>query len=247
MTKMLIVDDEPMARLRIRKLAEKCADIVAIEEACDGVDALAKISMFAPDVVYLDIDMPEMTGFEVLENLETVPFAVVFQTAYSQFAIKAFEVNACDYLLKPFSDERWNDSFERAKRNVTSRGAQLEGLKDHLHQNGLFLNRFLIRSGARNHLLKAEEVTHFSSEEHMTYVHTSERSYGYDQSLSFLEQKLDPKTFLRVHRNAIINLNFLKTFTSGADGVAVLQNGTEVNVSREKRRRLREVLGSSEE
>jgi two-component system LytT family response regulator len=146
MTKILIVDDEPMARLRIRKLAEGRSDVTAIEEAGDGVEALAKMAEFLPDVVFLDIEMPEMTGFEVLENLEVVPFVVVFQTAYQQFAIKAFEVNACDYLLKPFTDERWAESLERARRSMGARANQIEGLREHLHQQGMFLNRLLIRS-----------------------------------------------------------------------------------------------------
>jgi DNA-binding LytR/AlgR family response regulator len=242
MTKLLIVDDEPMARLRIRKLAEGRSDVSAIDEAVDGVEALAKIAEFGPDVVFLDIEMPEMTGFEVLENLDVVPFAIVFQTAYQQFAIKAFEVNACDYLLKPFTDERWAEALERAKRTVGVRSGQIEALKEHLHQQGMFLNRLLIRCGTRNHVVKAEEVTHFTSEGHMTFVHTSDRSYSYDQSLTFLEQKLDPKRFFRIHRNAIVSFDSMKTLNSGSEGTLVLKNGVELQVSREKRRKLLEII-----
>ena len=281
MTKILIVDDESMARLRIRKLAERRADVTAIAEAVDGVDALAKITEFQPDIIFLDIEMPEMTGFEVLENLETIPFAIVFQTAYHQFAIKAFEVNAVDYLLKPFSDQRWNESLERAQKLVSARQAQevpaqhdaaqrdaaqhdaaqhdadkgqrtlaphgvqatqMHALKEHLHKHGMFLNRIFVRCGNRQHILKTGEITHFTSEDHITFVHTSDRSFAYDLSLTPLEQKLNPEHFFRIHRSAIVNLDFVKTLTSGNDSMVVLRNNVELAVSREKKRRLREIL-----
>lgn len=242
MIRILIVDDEPMARMRIRNLIENCSDDYAVAEACDGIDALGKISEFEPDIVFLDIDMPEMTGFEVLENLETIPFAVVFQTAYHEFAVRAFQVNACDYILKPFSDERWHESLERAKRRRAAENLNLDNLSNHLRSHDIYLTRLVIRSGMRNHLIRLEEVTHFTSEEHMTFVHTENRNYAYNHSLTFLEHKLDPQHFVRVHRNAIVNLERVKTFSAGAEGTITLNNGAEVKVSREKRRRLRELL-----
>ena len=243
MTKILIVDDEPIARLRIRKLAEQTPLITAIEEATDGVDALSKIPDFEPDVVFLDIDMPEMTGFEVLQNLGEISFSVVFQTAYHQFAIKAFEVNACDYLLKPFTDERWAQALERALKAKQLRPPEISSLKEHLHKEGVYLTRVLIRSGTRNHVLRTHEISHFTSEEHITFAHTPERSFGYEQSLTFLEQNLDPKHFFRIHRNSIVNLDFVKTFTTANDGIVTLLNDTELHVSRKNRSRLKELLG----
>lgn len=245
MVRLLIVDDEPMARARIRRLAERVSTISAIAEAADGIEALEQIAAFAPDVVYLDIDMPAMTGFDVLNSLETRPFAVVFQTAYQEFAVRAFEVNACDYILKPFSDERWAESLERALRRREVGEGALDGLQQHLHENQVYLSRFVIRSGARSHLIRAEDVRYFSSEEHTTLVHTGEQSYAYEHSLTFLEGRLDPRRFVRIHRNAIVNLDFVVTFSAGPEGRVKLRDGTEVRVSREKGRRLRELLEAS--
>lgn len=242
MTKVLIVDDEPMARLRIRKLTEETPGISAIEEATDGVDALSKIPKFEPDIVFLDIDMPEMSGFEMLQNLGEISFSVVFQTAYQQFAIQAFEVNACDYLLKPFTDERWHQSFERALKTKQQQLPQLDSLREHLHKEGVYLSRVLIRSGTRNHVLKSHEISHFTSEEHITFVHTPERSFGYEQSLTFLEQNLDPKQFFRIHRNSIVNLDFVKSFTTANEGIVTLLHETKLQVSRKNRSKLKELL-----
>jgi two-component system LytT family response regulator len=239
MSRILIADDDPIVRLRMRKLAKSRQDIAAIADAEDGVSALIGIQTFNPDVIFLSVDLPRMSGFDVLYNTQTINCSVVLQSERQHLALKVFKNKQCNYLLKPFSDEHWHASLDSATLLKSTRETQLKTLREHLRLDGLFLNQILVQSKAKNHLLRSEIISHFSSREHITFIHTNERSFLYDSSLTSLEQRLDPQQFLRVHRNTIVNLEHIVGFESEKNRTIVLRNGTILQVSRAKWRILR--------
>ncbi len=240
--RVLIVDDEALARTRIRRTLE-ALDGYEIQEARDGFEALDRIHDFKPELVFLDIEMPELNGFEVLSNVGTRGFQVVFQTAFDQFAVKAFEVNACDYLLKPFTDERLRQSLQRAFGTPAQHPADpIEKLDQYLTSEQLYLEKFVVRAGTRNRVIDANEVFYFLSESHITRIFLEKIDFAYDHSLNYLEEKLDPKRFLRIHRNCIIRLDALATFAHGANAAVTLKNGATVQASREGAKALKSRL-----
>jgi two-component system LytT family response regulator len=245
--RILIVDDEPLARRRIRQyLALEHAD-AAVTEAGDGAHALAVLARTPVDIVFLDIEMPELSGFDVVRLMpEANRPAVVFQTAYDQFALKAFEVNACDYLLKPFPDERLAAAMERAvARSVTARAAALAGLGAALVADKRYLARLVLQVGARQRVVEAGEVAYFLSDQHLTRVFlTTGSDYVYDASLTQLEESLDPAAFVRLHRNSVVNLASVASIERGARMTVVLKDGTSLKVARERRARLAEALAA---
>jgi two-component system LytT family response regulator len=244
--RVLIVDDEELARLRIRKYLETRHPELRLAEAEDGVDALARIKDFAPDVVFLDVEMPGLTGFEVLRQLETRSFQVVFQTAYDQFAIQAFDANACDYVLKPFNDERLEKALTKALGAARAAKAAapapdaavvdpLAKLDQALVAGGRYLERFVVTVGSRSRVVEAAEVLYFLSESHVTRIMLEGIDFAYDHSLTYLEERLDPARFVRVHRNAIVALSKVATVVRGEKASVTLKNGVELPVSRERK------------
>jgi two-component system LytT family response regulator len=231
--RVLIVDDERLARLRIRNyLAKNHADF-DVREAADGYEALEAIPQFQPELVFLDVEMPELSGFDVLNQLESPFFQVIFETAYDQFALKAFNVNACDYLLKPFSDERLGEAVRRALRRDAGE-YQLQRLQSHLREQGRYLERLVVKLGLRSKLIEASEINYILSEDHRTQIFLNSVSYDYDNSLNFLEEKLNPKHFVRVHRNAIVSVNAVSSFTPKTKMSLVMKDRKELKVSRNR-------------
>lgn len=226
---VLIVDDEELARLRIRRYLEAKRPDWTIREAKDGVDGLQAIRDQAPDLVFLDIEMPGLDGFDLLRQLDERPFAVIFQTAFDQFAIKAFDENAVDYLLKPFTDERLERALAKAKVDP------LPKISDALQEAGRYLERFVVTAGARTRVIAAEEVLYFFSESHVTRIMMDGIDFAYDQSLTHLEQHLDPKQFIRIHRNSIIALRAVAHVERGANAKVKLKSGQTLAVSRERK------------
>lgn len=237
--KILIVDDEHLARVRIRSYIEKRYPDFSLIEAEDGVEALEKIAETLPDIVFLDIDMPELSGFDVLKHLENRPFKIIFQTAYDQFAVKAFEENACDYLLKPFTDERLEAALTKAFSS-SGHTEMLQKLDEHLEKQNLYLAKFVVDMGSRKKIVAEEETLYFWSEEHVTRIFLEKIDYTYNYSLNFLEEKLNPKKFLRIHRNCIVHIESIAEILRDGSGTAVrLKNGKELQVSRERNKQLK--------
>lgn len=237
--KILIVDDEHLARLRIRSYLEKKYPEISVTEAEDGVEGLEAIAASTPDIVFLDIDMPELTGFEMLKQLESRPFKVIFQTAYDQFAIKAFEECACDYLLKPFTDERLEASLKRASSEFASTGT-LEKLDHHLQDQNIYLTKLVVDVGSRKKIISESEILYIWSEEHITRIFLETIDFAYSRSLNFLEEHLNPRIFHRIHRNCILNTNALSEIRKdGSTGIALLKNGKELQISRERYKSLK--------
>ena len=252
--RVLIVDDEPLARSRTRRMLEQAGDVEVIGEAGSAAEARDAIRDQSPDLLLLDIQMPGEDGFALLASLDKRP-AVVFVTAFDHYAVRAFEENACDYLLKPFRPERLNQAIDRARRDLAqpeelSRrlGELLAGLDRSRVSTSPHLERFTVRLGARQLILKAEDVTWFGAEEKLVFAATATDRHYVNFTLDQLEAKLDPRRFARVHRSAIANLDWAVALKPGFAGTYRLQlkdpARTEVPVSRARARDLKERLGA---
>lgn len=207
----LIVDDEPLARLRMRKLLEAFTGRVqVVGEASDGPQALELIRSLRPDMAFLDIQMPGMTGFEVLAELspEETPH-IIFATAFDEYAVKAFEENAIDYLLKPCSPERLAQAIEKVEKLGAKPAEDIyAGLRKLVERagHGQYMQRLQVKIGDRTLLVHIKDIVRFESDEKYTAVHTLDAKYIIDTPLVELEQKLDPEAFLRVHRAHLVSI-----------------------------------------
>ncbi len=242
--KILIVDDENPARKKIRSYLKEQEGSNAIVEAENGLDAVEKIREHQPDLIFLDIQMPGMTGFEVIETIgiENMP-VVVFVTAYDQYAIDAFEVQAVDYLLKPFDQERFQKSFDRALEQIELKKnniAILKNLLNEIKSEKKYLDRIMVNIGHRFFYVKTREIIYISAEEKYVYLHTEKDHHLIRETMNNLEQQLDPFKFKRIHRSYIVNIDFIKEMQpwSHGDYVVILKNGTNLTLSRRFRDRL---------
>jgi len=242
----LIVDDESPARERLKRLLVDIEGVELIGEAEGGVQAVEMIERERPDLVLLDIQMPGLDGFEVIEALAEPP-PVIFVTAYDEYAIRAFEVNALDYLLKPFSRERLAKAIRRAQEALAEEqdfAARLGPLLESLSDQGQYMNRLAVRDRARIRVLDVGEVDWIGIEHEQVIVHVGERAYPIRRTLSELETRLDPANFFRAQRAAIVNLDRVKEVIPWFKGSHKLRltTGAEVDLSRARARVLREIL-----
>jgi two-component system LytT family response regulator len=249
----LIVDDEPMARASIRVLLGGDPEIEIVGECGSGVDAVTAIAAQAPELVFLDVQMPRMNGFEVLEAVgDNRPFAVVFVTAYDSYAVAAFDVQALDYVLKPFDDQRFQRAVERAKGRI--RRARVDHLASELVQivagnppvesPAAPIERFAIRDGTRTVFVPLSEIDWIEAADYYVQLHAGARSYLHREPLRDLEARLDPRRFVRIHRSAIVALDRVVELRPSAHGdhCVRLRDGTELRLSRARRGRLRVLL-----
>jgi two-component system, LytTR family, response regulator len=204
----LIVDDEPLARRGVAVRLQKCRDVEIVDECGDGASAVESILSLSPDIVFLDVQMPGMDGFEVLRALpkEDLP-AVIFLTAYEQHAVRAFDVHALDYLLKPVDDERFAAALERARKLVdsASKTAIAERILRMLgRDSGEYVTRFTVRTGSRIQIVLAEDVEWIGAAGDYAELHSHGRSHLLRETMSSLERTLDPAKFLRIHRSRIV-------------------------------------------
>jgi DNA-binding LytR/AlgR family response regulator len=245
--RVLIVDDERPARERLRRMLAEIETVEIISEAESGIQAVEMIERERPDLVLLDIQMPGLDGFEVIEALEDPP-PVIFVTAYDEYAIRAFEVNALDYLLKPFSRERLAKAIRRAQEALAEErdfAAQLGPLLESLAAQGQYLARLAVRDRDRIRVLDVDEVDWIGIERDQVMVHVGDQAYPICRTLAELEARLDPTTYFRAHRSAIVNLDRVKEVIPWFKGSHKLRltTGAEVDLSRARARALRKVLG----
>lgn len=229
MKKVFIVDDESAGRKLIREFLQDYPELILLGEANNGVDAVKEINRFKPDLVFLDVQMPGLTGFEVLTHLEELP-KVIFSTAYDQYALKAFEVHAVDYLLKPYTKDRFRTAVERLDEDMKGLGALTESL--HLKPSR-YPSKFLVQKGRKMINLSLEEVQWIEAYGDYCKLHSRDEHYLSNSGISILEERLDPNRFLRVHRSHILNLDAIAEVEKYGKGYqARMQNGDKVKVSR---------------
>jgi two-component system LytT family response regulator len=242
----LIVDDMPLARNRIRRYLKTDSEIEIIGECSDGREAINAINKLKPDLVFLDVQMPEIGGFEVLETINVNPLpAIVFVTAYDQFTLRAFDVHAVDYLLKPFNDARLKRSLERAKRALTQfkqidLNEQLQNRLQEIKGEPKFLKRLAVKSGERTFFLPTDEIDRISTAGNYLELHAGKQAHLIRERMCELEAKLDPTKFVRIHRLTIINIERLREMQPlfNGDYVIILHNGTKLTLSRTYREKL---------
>jgi len=234
----LIVDDEPIARHSIARLLRKEAEIVIAGEFGDGASALEAIRRLRPDLVFLDIQMPEMTGIDVAAALgeEELP-ATVFVTAYEQYAVRAFEANAVDYLVKPFSRERFAATVQRAKLRLAAQaglGSQILQALDALRQKHDHLQRIPVRDGEEVVLIAVEDIVWIKANRNTVQIHAGGRVHELRETLSALAARLDPRDFARVHRSAIVNVRRVRSIQPWFNGyhVVTMDDGQRLRMSR---------------
>lgn len=261
----LIVDDEPAARRGVRMLLERDAELRVIGEAASGPEAAKRILADKPDLVFLDVQMPGMDGFKVLEAVagQHQP-VVIFVTAYDRHALQAFEVNAVDYLLKPFDDERFWAAVRRAKaefqrRQTDALGEKLSHLLAYLQQapgpaaapaapepEAITRERILLKTGGEIFFLKADEIDWIEAEGDYMKFHAGGRTHLLRETMGRLEEKLDAKRFIRIHRSTIVNIDRVKKLSPSFAGeyAVVLADGTKLRLSRGYHERLQELMKS---
>ena len=231
----VIVDDEPLARSNLSVLLRLDPEIEIVSECGSGVDAPREIRAAKPDLLFLDVQMPECDGFDVLELLgKDVPAAIIFVTAYDQYALRAFEAGALDYLLKPFDNARFDRALGRAKEKI----AQGKGLPKKLQ-------RLTVKSAGQVAFLSLSEIDWIEAADYYAALHVGEKTHLLRRSMAELEQDLDPATFCRIHRSTIVNLERVRGLKLSEDGdyQVLLENGTELRMSRRYRKQLQSRLG----
>jgi two-component system LytT family response regulator len=248
----LVVDDEPLARAMIREMLESDSEVEIVGECANGLEAMEAIRSSAPDIVFLDIQMPEIGGFEVLESLDPNehPY-VIFVTAYDQYAVRAFEVHALDYLLKPFDRERFDGAWQRARAQIkldrTSRRDQdIIALLEELKAGPQYLERLVIKNGGRVFFLHVQDVHCIEAEGNYVRVYDNQKGYLLRETISSLEGQLDPKQFLRIHRSAIVKIDRIKEMQPWFHGEyrIIMENGKQLALSRNYRSNLQEAVGN---
>ena len=248
----LIVDDEPLAREGLRVLLARDPEVSAIRESRDGREAVAAIREFNPDLVFLDVQMPEMDGFDVVRKIgaEHMP-QVVFVTAHDQYAIQAFEINALDYLLKPVIEERFVKALVRAKGRICSIVAadsnrQIIGLLETIASPRGYVKRLAVRSGSMTVFVDVEDLDWIEGAENYVELHAGRVGHLLHVTMNTLEKSLDPEIFVRIHRSIIVNVGRIKSLQSGAHGeyIITLRDGVRLQSGRTYSSRLRALVNN---
>jgi two-component system LytT family response regulator len=243
----VIVDDEELARGFLREMLAAHPEIEIVAECANGFEAVKAIAETDPDLVFLDVQMPKLDGFEVLELIDPRTPAVIFVTAYDQYAMRAFDAHAVDYLLKPFSAERFERALERAKAWLGERKPAAE-LAREARAPEQRPQRLAVRDGTRVHVIPLEKLDYAEAQDDYVALHSGGRSYLKQQTIGRLEALLDPARFVRIHRSAIVNLERVARIEPYAkeSRVAILTDGTRLPVSRSGYARLLEAMGDSQ-
>ncbi len=239
----VIVDDEEPARLAVRHGLDAIGGVEVVAECSNGFDAVKTVSDVSPDVVFLDVQMPKLNGFEVLELL-TRDVPVIFVTAFDEFALRAFDVHAVDYLLKPFSSERLSAAVERLRMRQSSSPPDPRALSASARPPGAPLERVVIRDGSRVHVIPVERIDYVEAQDDYVAFHAEGKSFLKDQTLGDLETTLDPRRFVRVHRSFLLNIERLARVELYAKDsrIAILTDGAKLPISRAGYQRLHELL-----
>jgi len=248
----LVVDDEPIARLAIVRLLREDGDVTQLDECGDGASAIERIARDAPDLVFLDIQMPAVNGLDVVTTIgaERMP-ATVFVTAYEQYAVRAFEADAVDYLVKPFSRERFQKTLARAKARLAAdardggTAAQLHRLLERLREREDYLERIAVRTDEHVVLVDVDDIVWIKANRNTVLLHLAESTHELRETMTTLAARLDPKRFARVHRSAIVNVKRVKTIHPWFNGhhVLVMDTGQKLRMSRYQHESFLKLIG----
>jgi two-component system LytT family response regulator len=242
----IIVDDEALARGFLREMLGTHADIEVLAECPNGFEAVKAIGETHPDLLFLDVQMPKLDGFEVLELIDPGP-QVIFVTAYDQYAMRAFDAHAVDYLLKPFSRERFELALERARLRLGDLHPRIDPIPS-ARAPGQLPQRIVVKDGARVHVIPIDKLDYAESQDDYVALHSGGKSYLKQQPIASLESLLDPERFVRIHRTAIVNLERVARIEPyGKESrIAILADGARLPVSRAGYARLLEAMGDSQ-
>ncbi len=245
MIRCLIIDDEELARQIIREYLSGEPDIQVIGECGDGFEAVKFAAAHKPDLLFLDVQMPKLDGFEVLELVGSGP-AVVFITAFDQYATKAFDAAAVDYLLKPFDLQRFRTALQRVRKRIADSSATISAteLKNAARPPGQHAQRIVVKDGTRVHIIQTDQLEYAEAQDDYIALHSGGKSYLKQQTISSLAEALDPERFVRVHRSFLVNLDCVRKIEpyTKETRIAVLAGGAQVPVSRSGFIRLRELM-----
>lgn len=242
----IIVDDEKLAREIIKNYLSKHDNIELIAECENGFEAVKQINELNPDLIFLDIQMPKITGFEMLELLDNPP-VIIFTTAYDQFALKAFEVNATDYLLKPFSIDRFDEALGKVYKLLENKKTaikQIEKLTKHIEKREDYLERVVIKNGQKIAIVPVNDIKYIEAQDDYTMLYTDKGNFLKQKTMKYFEENLDPNDFLRVHRSYIVKMEQIKQielFEKESYRV-ILHEGNKLPVSKNGYQKLKEIL-----
>lgn len=247
--RVMIVDDEPLARKFIRRMLKDDSEVEIVGECVNGLDAVEAIGNQQPDLIFLDVQMPEMDGFSVLQeiNVKRMP-QIVFTTAYAQHALRAFEMHALDYLLKPFDQVRFGKAMQHAREQLRRpRGGDemLNALVEHITQRAERLRRLVIKVDGRIVFLKLNEIYWIEADDKYVHIHLRGQSHMVRQTMSVIETQLDSKKFLRIHRSTIVNIERIRELylLSSGEQMLIMEDGTKLTVSRGYKDKVFELIG----
>jgi len=243
MIKALIIDDEPLARSIVREYLESHAEICVVQECGDGFEGFKAIQQHKPDLIFLDVQMPKINGFEMLELVEQPP-AIIFTTAFDEFAIRAFERHAIDYLLKPFSQERFDKALAKWKEQQGS-GPAHDIMLNTAAQNAPQNQRVIVKNGTHIKIIPVDDIHYLEAADDYVKIYTREGSFLKNRTMTHFSQVLDPTVFVRVHRSYIVNIKLITRLDplEKESYQAMLTSGARIPVSRSGYPKLKSVLG----
>jgi len=245
--KAIIIEDELPARELLEMYLSDIDDIEVVDACENGFDGIKAISKHSPELIFLDVQMPKLTGFEMLELLDDYP-QIIFTTAYDQFAIKAFDLNAVDYLMKPFSKERFLQALDKVRNRLKEQAnsdIKVKKLIEKVKEEGGTIERIFVKTGSRIDVIPISEIIRIDAQDDYAEIITKEKSYLKKETMNFLEKNLPPSNFIRVHRSSIINSDYMdKIEKYGKESyLIILKDGSRVNVSKSRIKDLRNTLG----
>lgn len=248
MKQALIIDDEPLARMVVQEYISEYPEINVIQECGDGFEGMKAIMQHQPDIIFLDVQMPKINGFEMLELLDNPP-AVIFTTAFDEFAIKAFEAHAVDYLLKPFSKERFKKALDKflaqSGAPIVQQQKQTENLLDAVAEAQVQHDRIVVKTGTKVKIIPVHDVLYLEADDDYVSIHTAEGSFLKNKTMSFFEKVLSANQFIRVHRSYIVSIDQITRIDpyEKDSHIAILKSGAKIPVSKSGYVKLKQVLG----
>jgi len=244
MISTILIDDEPLARSIIKEYAEAFPQLTIVQECNDGFEGLKAIMQHKPQLIFLDVQMPKINGFEMLELIEEPP-AVIFVTAFDEYAIKAFESHAIDYLLKPFSRERFNKAIEKFLEQSENSAPPVQPIPDSISLSPQQRQRVVVKTGGKIKIIPTDDIHYFEAADDYVRIHTKEGGFLKNRTMAHFEKSLDANVFVRTHRSFIVNVQQITRIDpyEKESWIAILKNGTQVSVSKSGHARLKQVLG----